>query len=84
MKETALLFREKGFTGVPVVDGDRLVGVISRKDFNKKIRKESQLSSPVKAFMSKKLYWVEPDDSVYKAVKLMIKHDIGELSVRVY
>ena len=80
MKTVAMLFREKGFTGVPVVRQGKVVGIISRRDF-KKVKKESHLKAPVSAFMSSKLYSVNPDDSVYRAVKLMIKHDIGRLPV---
>ncbi len=80
MKEVAMLFREKGFTGVPVVQNGEVVGVISRRDF-KKVRKESQLHAPVKAFMCSNTHFIGPDDSVYKAVKLMIKNDIGRLPV---
>jgi tRNA nucleotidyltransferase (CCA-adding enzyme) len=80
MSEVAVLMREKGCTGLPVVEDEKLVGVISRRDF-RKIRKESQLQSPVKAYMSSKVLWVEPGVHPMKAVKLMVKHDIGRLPV---
>ena len=80
MKELALLFRDEGCTGIPVVDDERLVGVISRRDF-KKIKKDSQLDSPVKAFMSTKVIYIEAGASVIEAARLMVKHDIGRLPV---
>lgn len=80
MEEVAKIFREKGVTGVPVVNGKDLVGVISRMDF-KKMRKESQIKSPVKAYMSPSVISIGPEKSPMEAASLMIKHDIGRLPV---
>lgn len=82
MEKAANLLREKGCTGVPVVDGKkRIVGIISRRDFQRKIKKESQLKAPVKAFMSNNAITIEPGKSPGDASSLMIKHDIGRLPV---
>ena len=80
MEATARLLREKGITGIPVVDDGRLVGMISRRDF-KKIKRESQLSRPVKAFMTTKLVTISPGLSPMQAARLMVKHDVGRLPV---
>jgi len=76
----ALLLREKGCTGIPVVDGESVVGIISRRDF-RKIKKPPQLGWPVKAFMSTRLFHIGPEKNVGQAVKLMVKNDIGRLPV---
>lgn len=80
MKEAALILREKGCTGLPVIDGGELVGIISRRDF-RKVRKDSQLKAPVKAFMSTNITSVTPGESPMKVVQVMVKHDIGRLPV---
>jgi len=80
MKIVAMLLREKGCTGVPVIEDDKLVGIISRRDF-RKIKKESQLESPVKAFMSTNVISIEPGISPIQAVRLMVKYDIGRIPV---
>lgn len=80
MKEVALLLRETGCTGIPVVEGDEVVGIVSRRDF-KRVKKSSQLNSPVKAFMSGKLIHIHPEKRVEEAARLMVKHDIGRLPV---
>lgn len=80
MGKVAAMLKEKGCTGLPVVDGERLVGIISRRDF-KKIKKESQLKSPVKAFMSTNITTIEPGRSPIHAARLMVKHDVGRLPV---
>ncbi len=80
MSQVAKILKEKGCTGLPVIDDGELKGVISRRDF-KKLKKPSQLKSPVKAFMSTKNITIAPDRSPMHAARLMVKHDIGRLPV---
>jgi nanoRNase/pAp phosphatase (c-di-AMP/oligoRNAs hydrolase) len=80
MEEVALILRTRGITGIPVVDGERVVGMISRRDF-RKMRKESQIRSPVRAFMTTDVLTIEPGKSPTQAAQLMVKHDVGRLPV---
>lgn len=80
MKEVAMILREKGCTGVPVIEKENVVGIISRRDF-RKVRKESALNAPVRAFMNKNVITIEPGRSPMQAARLMVKHDIGRLPV---
>ncbi len=80
MAEVAKILRQRGCTGLPVVDDGLLVGIISRRDF-KKIRKEDQLQAPVKAFMSNRVISIEPGNSPIQAAQTMVRHDIGRLPV---
>jgi CBS domain-containing protein len=80
MAEVAQMLRQRGCTGLPVVDAGVLVGIISRRDF-KKIRKEDQLRAPVKAFMSTRVISIKPGNSPIQAAQLMVRHDIGRLPV---
>ncbi|WDP92829.1 MAG: CBS domain-containing protein [Desulfobacter sp.] len=81
VEEVAMLLRDIGCTGMPVVDAeDNLVGVISRRDF-KKVRKSKQMLAPVKSIMSRNLITISHDKSAIEAARLMIKHDIGRLPV---
>jgi len=80
MKTVAALLRQKGVTGIPVVENERLAGIISRRDF-RRVKKESQLTAPVKAFMSKEVKTIGPGKSPLDAARLMVKHDIGRLPV---
>jgi len=81
VKEVAMLLREVGCTGVPVTDNDdKLVGVVSRRDF-KKVRKDSQMESPIKAFMTRDPICISYDKSAMEAAKVMIKHDIGRIPI---
>jgi CBS domain-containing protein len=80
MGKVARLLREKGITGIPVAENGRLVGMISRRDF-RKIKRETQLEKPAKAFMTRKLITIPPGLSPLQASRLMVKHDIGRLPV---
>lgn len=80
MSDVADLLKEKGCTGLPVVDDERLMGVISRRDF-KKIKKSAQLKAPVKAFMNTRNITISPDKSPMEAARIMVKYDIGRLPV---
>jgi CBS domain-containing protein len=81
MAEAADILERKGHSGVPVTDPqDRLVGILSRRDF-KKIRRDSQLKSPVKAYMQNDVKTIESALSPLQAARRMIRHDIGRLPV---
>jgi tRNA nucleotidyltransferase (CCA-adding enzyme) len=56
------------------------VGIISRRDF-RRIRKESQMTAPVRAFMTPRVMTIHPGKSPMQAAQLMVKHDIGRLPV---
>ncbi len=81
MEKAAMILRDTGCTGVPVVDkDDHITGIISRRDF-KRVRKSKNMQSPVKAFMSRNIVTISHDKSVIEAARLMIKHDIGRIPV---
>jgi nanoRNase/pAp phosphatase (c-di-AMP/oligoRNAs hydrolase) len=80
MNEVARILRQRGCTGLPVVNNGKLVGMISRRDF-RRIKKDSQLNSPVKAFMTQNVKTIAPGRSPLEAARLMVKHDIGRLPV---
>ena len=80
MDDVARILRQKGCTGLPVASEGALVGMISRRDF-RRIKKESQLTAPVKAFMTQHVKTISPGRSPLEAARLMVKHDIGRLPV---
>lgn len=75
----AMMAREK-VRGLMVLDGEKICGIIVLWDL-KKLKRESHWQSPVKAFMVRKLYTIEPSASPAAAARLMIKNDIGYLPV---
>jgi CBS domain-containing protein len=80
MEEVVAILEAKGCTGIPVVDDDNLVGIISRRDLQK-VKKDAHLKAPVKAFMQPNVITIQPGKSPMIAARLMVKHDIGRLPV---
>ncbi|MEJ2040649.1 MAG: CBS domain-containing protein [Desulfosarcinaceae bacterium] len=80
MTDVAKLLRSKGYSGIPVMDDGRLVGIISRRDF-RKLRRDSQLAKPVKAFMRRDVLTIDPGKSPLQAARIMVRHDIGRLPI---
>ncbi|MGB9803755.1 CBS domain-containing protein [Desulfofundulus sp.] len=80
IKEAGRIMMRYGHTGLPVVQKDRLVGVISRRDVEK-ADLHGLGHAPVKGFMSQNVVWVTPDVPVSEVQQLMIEHDIGRVPV---
>lgn len=66
--------------GVMVTEGDDIAGIIVLWDL-KKIKKDSQWESPVKAYMARKILSIGPGDAPSVAARLMIENDVGHLPV---
>ncbi|MEW6078526.1 MAG: CBS domain-containing protein [Thermodesulfobacteriota bacterium] len=80
MKEAAALLKKEKVSGMPVLEGEDLVGIISIRDVNK-IKKNSQWQAPVKSFMATSIITAPPEMTVPKAARLLVKHDVGRLPV---
>lgn len=83
---------ESDFTGLPVVnDKGEAIGVITRFDILKygwarigkengsKVREATRLH--VDKLMSTPIYSIKPEDSLRHAIEVMLRHDIGRISV---
>ncbi len=69
-----------GHSGLPVVDGGKLVGVVSRRDVDKSIHHGLQ-HAPVKAFMTARVWTVQPDATLDDVQRVLIGRDVGRLPV---
>ena len=69
--------RQHDISGVPVVEGDRPVGILTARD----IRFERNLDQPVSALMTKELVTVQPGVSAEEAKQLLHRHRIEKLLV---
>lgn len=82
---------DSDFTGIPVVDGDRTIGMITRFDILKRgwarLGREGSSRSrdtgrlKVEKLMSTPIYGIEPDATLRDAIEVMAKRDIGRISV---
>ncbi len=80
MREMRKLAGKKGYIGFPVVENDKLIGMISIRDY-KKLTKESQKNSPVKAFMRTNIITMDKFQSPSEAARIMIKNNIGRIPI---
>ncbi|HEX9297806.1 MAG TPA: IMP dehydrogenase [Polyangiaceae bacterium] len=77
LREVLAVMREHDISGVPVVEGDHPVGILTARD----IRFEKNLNQPVSALMTKQLVTVSPGVSKDEARQLLHKHRIEKLLV---
>src|SRR5258708_5353795 len=77
LREALGVMREHDISGVPVVEGDHPVGILTARD----IRFEKNLDQPVSALMTKELVTVSPGVSNDQARELLHKHRIEKLLV---
>ena len=80
VEEARKIMVRYGHSGLPVMEGEKLVGIISRRDVDKVIH-HNLGHAPVKAYMSKNPVTINPDASIEEALGLLLKHDIGRLPV---
>lgn len=80
IEEAANLMYRYGHTGFPVVDDEKLLGIISRRDLDKATH-HGLGHAPVKAYMTTNVITIEPNTSLEEIQNTMIKYDIGRLPV---
>ncbi len=80
MREAGELMRKWGHGGLPVVEGDRLVGVVTRKDVDKAER-HGLAHAPVKGFVSRDPVCVGPGAELAELERLLAQRGIGRLPV---
>ena len=80
MDEVGKTMLRYGHTGMPVVDGERLVGIISRRDVDK-ARVHNLGHAPIKGFMTREVVTVSPDTLVNEIRRIVVERDIGRVPV---
>lgn len=77
------LMAEKGIGAVLVMDGARLAGILSERDYARKIvlRDRSSRDTPVAAIMTAEVVTVTPADTVEDCLKLVTDRRIRHLPV---
>jgi tRNA nucleotidyltransferase (CCA-adding enzyme) len=79
-EEALKLMLRYGYSGLPVVVDEKLVGIISRRDIGR-ISEEKLKKMPVSYYMSKNPKTIPSEISIKEAEKIMIEKDYGRLPV---
>ena len=74
---------ERGVSALVVMQGDKLAGIISERDYARKIilKGLSSHSTPIKTIMSSRVFCTKPEDSCAACLAIMNKHQIRHLPV---
>lgn len=77
------LMDEKNVGALPVVENGRLLGIVSERDYTRKVilKERSSKETPVSNIMTKQLLTVNPSDSVTECMRIMTEKRVRHLPV---
>jgi len=77
------LMSEKNVGALPVVEGGKLVGVISERDYARKVvlKKKSSLNTPVSEIMTPRVFSVQLGQKMAEAMALMSEKRVRHIPV---
>lgn len=94
LKEAAVVMGRNRISGLPVMDGDELVGIITESDFVSRLaedggglldallgRKQTEMGGSVAEAMTREPLTIGPDESVSAAARVMSEHRVKRLPV---
>jgi CBS domain-containing protein len=81
--EAVRLMAERGIGALPVVQGSELVGIVSERDYARKVilRGRSSAETPVRDIMSTPVETISPDQAVHNCMQTMTDKRIRHLPV---
>ena len=79
--KAAKLMLDNQIGGIPVIDEDKLVGIVTKSDFVKICQGVPYNNTPIKEKMESKLMTVNPQDRLVHARRMIIDEDVGRLLV---
>ena len=81
-REAARLMKSEDVGSIPIVEGDRLVGIVTDRDIALRIVGEGKdLDTPVGEIASRDLVTIDPQQSLEEAARLMGQHQLRRLPV---
>ena len=80
MREAGELMLRWGHGALPVLDGRKVVGLVTRKDVDKAVR-HGLAHAPVKGFMARDIVTAAPDMELAELERLLTQENIGRVPV---
>ena len=71
---------EKGYRGIPLVEGEKVVGIVAVSDLQR-IPREQMANTPLKEVMTQSVLVAHEDDSLLSVLETMTNHGVGRLPV---
>ena len=83
VRDAIQLMAEKNVGALPVVDNGTLVGIVSERDYTRKVilKGRSSKETPVSDIMTAQLLTVTPSDSVTECMRIMTEKRVRHLPV---
>lgn len=82
LREVAAMMRDGDMGAVPVVDGGKLIGIVTDRDIVVRAVSEGKLAdTPISEAMTTELFTVAPDDFVFEAIRLMGDKQVRRIPV---
>lgn len=81
LETLAEVLSQHGIKGVPVMRDGTLCGMISRRDLERAIKQEVEMTLPVSARMSHEVLTIEAEEPLEDALAVMTGADVGRLPV---
>jgi len=78
--DAAQLMRRYGHEGFPVLEGGRLVGILTRSDIDRALHHRLG-DMPVRSLLHTGPLCVHPQDPVEEVERVMLEHDLGQVPV---
>ena len=79
--EAAKLMRDENVGSLPIVEGDRLIGIVTDRDIALRAVAESKPDATAGEIASQQLVTIDPTQPLEEAARLMAEHQVRRLPV---
>jgi len=81
IREAASLMAKENIGLLVILDGNKVIGVVSERDVMKAVASGANLDDPVISIASKRVITINEDENIYKAAELMHGNNVRHLVV---